>query len=149
MDFPIHTYMDEQACYDKLVEILHPKGLACPRCGGREYGVHRRHRAPALDYRCRGCRRVFNAYTGSALQKTQRPASHLLLILRGIAQGTPTAKLARELGCDRVKLLELRHRIQRRALDGQEAEPLDDAVCEADETFVNAGEKRHPARLAR
>jgi hypothetical protein len=66
-----------------------------------------------------------------------------------IAQGAPTAKLARELGCDRVKLLELRHRSRQRALDGQEPEPLGDADREADEAFVDAGEKWHPARLPR
>ena len=35
-----------------------------------------------------------------------------MLILRGFAQGVPTAQLARELGCDRKHLLELRRRLQ-------------------------------------
>ena len=53
MDFPIADLMDEDACYAKLVAWLHPDGLACPRCVGRDrLGVHRRHRAPVLDYRC-------------------------------------------------------------------------------------------------
>ena len=53
MDFPITELMDEDACYAKLVAWLHPDGLACPRCGARDrMGVHRRHRAPVLDYRC-------------------------------------------------------------------------------------------------
>ena len=75
MDFPIAELMDEDACYAKLLHWLHPDGLACPRCGARDgLGVHRRHRAPILDYRCKACRRVFNAFTGTALQGTQRPA---------------------------------------------------------------------------
>jgi hypothetical protein len=44
-----------------------------------------------IDYRCGRCRRVFNAFTGSALQGTRRRPSHLVLIVRGIAQGVPTA----------------------------------------------------------
>ena len=32
MDFPITDLMDEDACYAKLVEWLHPDGFACPRC---------------------------------------------------------------------------------------------------------------------
>jgi hypothetical protein len=35
-----------------------------------------------------------------------------VLILRGIAQGVPTAQLARELGIDRSHLLAQRHAIQ-------------------------------------
>lgn len=67
MDFPITDLMDEDACYAKLVTWLHPEGLACPRCGRADrMHVHRRHRAPILDYRCTACHRVFNAFTGTA-----------------------------------------------------------------------------------
>ena len=116
MDFSLIDYLDEDACYTKLVELLHPDGLACPRCGERQrLGIHRRHRDPVLDYQCGACGRVFNAWTGTALQGTHRRPSQLLLILRGIAQGTPTAQMARELGCDRKQLLALRHRLQEHA----------------------------------
>lgn len=145
MDFPLTGLMDEDACYARLVEILHPDGLACPRCGGDHHGVHRRYRVPIIDYRCRDCRCVFNAFTGTALHKTSRPPSALVLILRGIAQGVPTARLARELGCDRMKLLALRHKLQEHALAGLDPDPLPDAIVEADECYVNAGEKRRPA----
>jgi transposase-like protein len=145
MDFPIADLMDQDACYRRLVNVLHPDGLACPRCSGRRFGVHRRHRAPILDYRCRDCRRVFNAFTGTALQKTTRSPAALVLILRGFAQGVPTAKLARELDCDRMKLLQLRHKLQGHATAGLDPAPLPDAVAEADECYINAGEKRHPA----
>lgn len=145
MDFPLTGLLDEDACYARLVEVLHPDGLACPRCGGDRLGVHRRHRAPVLDYRCRDCRRVFNAFTGTALQKTARRPSALLLILRGFAQGVTTSRLARELGCDRMKLLGLRHRLQGHAVAGLDPAALPDTTVEADECYVNAGEKRHPA----
>ena len=148
MDFPLIGLMDEGACYARLVEALHPDGLACPRCGGDRLGVHRRHREPIIDYRCRDCRRVFNAFTGTALQGTSRRASALVLIVRGIAQGATTARLARELGCDRMKLLELRHKLQDRALAELDPTPLGDAIVEADECYVNAGEKRRAASRA-
>src|SRR5512135_1056286 len=102
MDFPLTELMDEDACYAKLLAWLHPDGLVCPRCGTRDrLHVHRRHRAPVLDYRCAHCGRVFNTFTGTLLQGTQRRPAELVLILRGIAQGVPTARLARELGRDR------------------------------------------------
>ena len=37
----------------------------------------------------------------------------MVLILRGIAQGTPTEHLADELGIDRTHLLEKRHEVQK------------------------------------
>jgi len=147
MDFPLTDLLDEAACYRRLVGWLHPGGLRCPGCGAadRDCWAHRRHRDPLLDFRCKACGAVFNAFTGSALQGTQRSCAQILLLLRGIAQGAPTARLARELRCDRKHLLELRHRLQ--ALAGRAAErqlPLTDAAVEADEMDQNAGEKRHP-----
>jgi transposase-like protein len=146
MDFPIADLMDEDACYAKLVAWLHPDGLSCPRCGeGDHLHVHRRHRAPVLDYRCGHCRRVFNAFTGTILQGTHRRPAELILFVRGIAQGVSTAQLARELDRDRSQLLELRHRLQESAYGARPREPLDDSVLEADEMYQNAGEKRCPA----
>src|SRR5262249_34824334 len=81
---------------------LYPRGRPCPPCGRRRgLGAPRRHRAPVLAYQCPRCAAVFTAFTGTALAGTQRRPSELVLILRGIAQGTPTAQLARELGCSR------------------------------------------------
>ena len=153
MDFPISELMDEDACYAKLLSWLHPDGLACPRCGARDgLGVHRRHRAPVLDYRCTACKRVFNAFTGTLLQGTQRRPVALVLILRGVAQGASTARLARELGCDRRELLDFRHRLQHAAWLFRDQSRLEDRVVEADEMYQNAGEKRgaahRPARPA-
>jgi transposase-like protein len=143
MDFPLTELMDEGACYRRLFDRLHPGGLTCPRCAAREHSaVHRRHRDPVLDYRCPSCRRVFNAFTGTLLQGTRRPPAELVLVLRGIAQGVPTAKLARELGCDRKELLTLRHRLQHAAYRFGDRRRPGDPVVEADEMFQNAGEKR-------
>ena len=145
MDFPLLDLLDDDACYDVLVDALHPGGLCCPDCGGRHYVVHRAHRAPVLDYRC-DCGRVFNAWTGTAWQGTRRRPAALLLIARGIAQGTPTAQLARELGCSRRHLLQLRHRLQHLAWVRLPRRRLSDDHAEADEMFQNAGEKREAAR---
>jgi transposase-like protein len=150
MDFPITDLMDEDACYAKLVQWLHPDGLACPRCQQADrLRVHRSHRAPVRDYRCGHCRRVFNAFTGTILHGTKRRPSELTLIIRGFAQGVPTAQLARELECDRSELLELRHRLQDAAYRNRDRMPLDDEVLEADEAYQNAGEKRRAAHRSR
>lgn len=111
--FPIGDLLDERRCYDWLLQLLHPAGLACPN--GHPLppaqAPHDRHRAPLLDYRCRSCGAVFNLFTGTLWSKSHYPCSTIVLILRGIAQGTPTAHLAAELGIDRGHLLERRHAI--------------------------------------
>jgi transposase-like protein len=147
MDFPITDLLDEAACYRRLVGWLHPGGLRCPGCAAPTANcwAHRRHREPVLDYRCKSCGSVFNAFTGTALQGTQRSCAQLLLLVRGIAQGVPTARLARELHCDRKHLLELRHRLQALAERAAEQQlPLTDRAVEVDELYQNAGEKRRP-----
>jgi transposase-like protein len=147
MDFPTAELIDEDACYAKLLGILHPYGLRCPRCGSGRLGVHRRHRASVLDHRCGDCRAVFNPFTGIALRKTNRRPSALVLILRGFARGVPTALLARELGCDRMKPLELRHKLRGYAAAGLDPGPLPDPVTEADDCYVDAGGKKSAESL--
>jgi hypothetical protein len=79
MDFSLIDSLDEDACYTKLVELLLPNGLACPRCGERNrLGIHRCHRASLVDFQCGVCGRVFNAFTGTMTQVTTcrgRPGS--------------------------------------------------------------------------
>jgi transposase-like protein len=148
MDFPLTDLMDEQACYAQLVEWLHPGGLARPRRHQHDrMVVHRRGRDPVSDFRCGHCHRVFNIFTGTALDGIKRRPRELVLIVRGFAQGAPTAPLARELGCDRSELSNLRHRLQDLAFRGRDIMPLDDRVLEADETYQNAGEKTRLANL--
>ena len=146
MDFPILDLMDQEGCRQKLFDLLHPHGGACPRCGAREgLNVHRRRPdSPVVDYRCKACRRVFNMFTGTPWQGTHLSPAQILLILRGIAQGAPTAKLAREVGISRQHLLRLRHEIQARALAAVDHAPLPDDRTEADEMYQNAGEKGVP-----
>jgi hypothetical protein len=112
--FPIGDLLDERRCYDWLLQLLHPAGLTCPN--GHPLpptqAPHDRHRAAILDYRCRNCSAVFNLFTTTLWSKSRYPRATIVLILRGIAQGTPTAHLAAEVGIDRGHLLERRHAIQ-------------------------------------
>jgi len=145
VDFPIKEFMDEQRCHDKLLEVLHPEGLHCPRCKcGDDLRVHDQSRKPILRYQCGHCRRIFHLFTGTPFAGIRRRScGELLLILRGIAKGTSTKELAREVGCSEGQLLPLRHRLQelaQRALDDQR-QPLPDQEVEADEMYQNAGAK--------
>ena len=122
--FPIDELMNEQACCEFLLKVLHPKGLRCPQ-GHRlpkDQAPHDRHRAPTFDYRCRKCGAVFNLFTNTLWSKSRYSCKAIVLILRGIAQVTPTQHLAKELKIDRSHLLNRRHAIQ--ALVEQRLSPL-------------------------
>ncbi len=124
LQFPLDDLLDEQACHDFLLRVLHPDGLHCPQGHPlpADQAAHDRHRAPILDYRCRSCGAVFNLFTGTMWTKPRYPCSTIVQILRGSAQGVSTKHLAEELGLDRGQLLERRHRIQ--ALVAKQLSPL-------------------------
>src|SRR4030095_3316510 len=132
IDFPIDDLLDQEASLAWLERYLHPEGLKCPRCGGRERRVARQMGAwPA--YLCKACDRYHTILTGTVFEKTRQPPSKLVLILRGIAKGEPTARLARELEIDRAQLHGLRQRVQANLAQTRPTAVLDESVFEADE----------------
>src|SRR5258708_2178384 len=111
IDFPIDELLDEEACLEWLEQHLHPEGRRCPRCGAPERRPAQRAAAfPAS--RCQQCDRFYTVLTGTVFAKTHQSPAKLILILRGIAQGEPTARLARELGLCRRQMHTLRQRVQ-------------------------------------
>ena len=87
--------------------------------------------------RCRACDGYYTLLTETVFEKTrQRPAT--LVLLRGVAKGEPTARLARELGLSRKQLHTLRQRIQTHHM-------MMGSAFEGDELYQNAGGKKHAA----
>jgi|SRR5215471_2762844 len=144
IDFPITELLDDSICTLWLERYLYPDGLKCPHCGSTARRLFR-HQGHFPGYRCRGCEGYYTLLTGTAFAKTrQRPAT-LVLLLRGIAKGEPTARLARELGLSRKQLHTLRHRLQANLNATAPTEMMAGTTFEADELYQNAGEKKHPA----
>ncbi len=123
MEFPITELMDEQACYDFLLGVLHPQGLHCPAGHkvARGQAPHMSDRAPLVDYRCRTCGKVFNLFTGTWWSGTHYSCRQVVLIVRGFAQGVPTLHLAKELQLDYETVLTRRHSWQEQALKKKRA----------------------------
>jgi transposase-like protein len=144
IDFPIAELLDDSICMLWLERHLHPDGLKCPHCRSMERRVFREQgHFPA--YRCRACDGYYTLLTGTVFEKTrQRPAT-LVLLLRGIAKGEPTARLARELGLSRKQLHTLRQRIQTQVNATAPTDTMAGTTFEADELYQNAGEKKHTA----
>src|SRR4051812_40803150 len=103
LPFPLNTLLAEQACYDVLLQGVHPRGVACP-VGHLLPPAHappERQRAPSLDARCRTGGAVVNLCTNALCSKPRYGCSTSVLLRRGSAQGPPTKHLADELGIDR------------------------------------------------
>ncbi len=149
IEFPMTERMDDSLGLIWLERHRHPQGLVCPRCGKATRRLFREQGyVPAS--RCRACDGYDTLLTGTVFEKTrQRPAT-LVLLLRGIAKGEPTARLARELGLSRQQLHTLRQRIQANLNDTAPTGVMSGTAFEADALDQNAGEKQHaPARSRR
>jgi transposase-like protein len=142
IDFPIGELMDDSICTLWLERYLHPQGLTCPHCGSCTRRLFRAQgHFPA--YRCRACEGYDTLLTGTVFAKPrQRPAT-LVLWLRGITKGEPTARLARELGVSRKQLHTLRQRVQANLNATAPTDVMSGPAFEADELYQHAGEKKH------
>jgi transposase-like protein len=145
MDFPIIDLLEEDQCITWVEQHFHPNGLACPHCQAAqaEARFFRINNGSGLPvYRCRQCQGIYNLYSGTVFAGSQLAPVHVVLIVRGVLQGQPSAQLAREIGLTEKTVLKWRHRLQARAEQLQPDTPLLDRATESDEMFQNAGEKR-------
>lgn len=144
MDFPIGDLLDHDLSTDWLRRHFHPDGLSCPRCAaGHEWAyLFRQTKGSRLDvYRGKHCHKSYTLYRGTAFEARHLPPAQLVLLLRGLAQGASSPRLARELGLSRTTVHEIRKRLQRNARAAQPTTPLPDARTETDEMQQRAGEK--------
>jgi transposase-like protein len=145
IDFPIAEWLDDRSCLIWLERHLHPDGFTCAHCGSPKRWLFR-HQSHFPAYRCRNCEGDYTLLTGTIFENTrQRPAT-LVLLLRGIATGEPTARLARELGLSRTQLHPLRQRIQTNLNASAPTGVMMGITFEADALYQHAGENSTPHR---
>ena len=145
MDFPILDLIDNESATEWLVNHFHPDGLKCPHCESsvEEARIFRQTTASHLTvYRCLVCDGVYNLYSSTVFQQKQFTPAQVVLLLRGVYQGTPTAQLAREIGLSYPTVLSIRHTLGANAQAMQPDSPVADAQTETDAMFQNAGEKK-------
>jgi hypothetical protein len=149
IDFQIAELLDESTCTSWLERHLHPDGLCCPHCGHPERRLFREQgHFPAC--RCRAGYCYYTLLTGTVFTKTRQSPATLVLLLRGVAKGEPTARLARELELSCKQLHTLRHRIQTNINASAPTTVMGGTAFEADELYQNTGENKHtPSRSDR
>ena len=144
IDFAINALLDERACVGWLESYLHPQGLGCPHGGSVERWLFREQGYfPA--YRCKRCEGYYTLLSGTVFQQSHQKPSTLVLLLRGIATGESSARLSRELGLGRKRVMQLRHAVQNNLYETLPVQTMMGQDFEADELYQNAGEKRKTA----
>lgn len=145
MEFPITELLGEEQSAEWILKHFHPNGLKCPGCcaGVEQARCFRTTKRSGLTvYRCRRCEAIYNLYSGTVFERRHLTPAQVVLLLRGICKGEPSATLANELGVVRSTVHLIRKEVQSNAESLQPAEPLTDIHTETDEMFQNAGEKR-------
>jgi transposase-like protein len=144
IDFPITELFDDSLCLLWLERHLHPDGFVCPQCGSAD---RRRFRSQGYydAYRCRACAKYYTVLSGTAFEGSRQQPATLVLLLRGIAKGESTARLARELHLSRQTVHTLRQRIQTNLNDTAPTDMMEGQTFEVDELYQNAGEKKYAA----
>lgn len=145
MEFPIIDLLDKENCTNWIIEHFHPDGFGCQVCGtgvdqAREFRITKRSQLTV--YRCLHCHGTYNLYTGTVFQQHHLTPMQVVLLVRGILKGEPTATLSAELSLNYRTVLALRHELQAQAKRLQPETLLPDDETETDEMFQNAGEKR-------
>lgn len=90
IEFPIVDLMSSQSSYAWLVDYFHPAGMVCPHCGialenARPFRVTKSSQVP--DYRCRGCNKTYNVYSGTVFEGRRLMPEQVVLLVRGVVKG--------------------------------------------------------------
>ena len=107
------------------------RGRPCPRCGCAR--AHRCGQASGLQrFRCLGCRRSYNALTGTPLARL-RKKEHWLAYLQCVLESRTVREAARVVGVHRTTSFRWRHRFVPGAM--RDRPSTLSAIVEADETY--------------
>src|SRR3954469_4522177 len=120
MIFPITDLLDDKQSEKWLLEHFHPEGLRCPKCDSTRRRFFRETETSRLTvYRCLECEGIYNLYSATLFEKKHLRPSQVVLLLRGVAKGEPSMRLAQELGgVSRSTVHELRKESYRRTPEG-------------------------------
>jgi transposase-like protein len=147
MEFPITELLDQEECTQWIIEHFHVQGLHCPNreclAPVEDARLFRRTKRSGVQvYRCRRCQSIYTIYTSTVFERRHLTPCQVVLLLRGVLKGEPSATLATELGLTRMTVHMIRRELQANAEALQPEASLPDPETETDEMFQNAGEKR-------
>jgi transposase-like protein len=139
-------FLDEQAAFDRLEEIIWPQGIVCPHCGtigraGALNGVKGKTGKPAIGRKkCYACRKQFTVRVGTVFESSHVPLHfwfQAAFLMASSKKGVSSNQLHRTLGVTLKTAWFMSMRL-REAMRVLKIDPIggEGKFVEADETFV-------------
>ncbi len=117
---------------------LNNKQGNCPHCNSLKYSKDGREKSGVQRYRCKSCKRGFNAYTGTWLAKINKKEL-LIPYIKLMREGNSLEKTRKKLNINKKTAFDWRHKITASIskISGNSFE----GITESDETFFLQSEK--------
>jgi transposase-like protein len=140
-------FLDEQAAFDRLEDIIWPHGIVCPHCGtigraGALNGVKGKTGKPAIGRKkCYACRKQFTVRVGTVFESSHVPLHfwfQAAFLMASSKKGVSSNQLHRTLGVTLKTAWFMSMRL-REAMRVLKIDPIggEGKFVEADETFVD------------
>ncbi len=139
----VKRFPDEKSCHEYLAGQRWEGYMTCPydNCNHDQVYVFK----DGIRYKCKGCRKIFNAKTGTIFEATKLPLTQwfMALYMAMHKRGISSTQLAKDLGVTQKTAWFMLQRI-REALGNEDQSEQLEGVVEIDETFVGGKSKfRH------
>jgi len=144
----LSALLDDGKCFDLIRQQRWPDGVRCASCdsarvvrNGWEDARHQRQR-----WLCKACRARFDDLTGTVLAGHHQPLRVWVLCLYFMGLNLSNRQIAQELDLCESDAQEMTGHLRQGLVERQSAVQMD-GVVEADEVYVVAGHKGHPAAV--
>ena len=131
-------FSNEDACWDYLESLRWNGETACPHCGSVKYYKFKNSRT----YKCKDCKKKFNAKTGSIFENTKIPLSKWFVsiyLATSHKKGISSLQLSKDIGVTQKTAWFILHRI--REMLKSKAPYMLNSTVEIDETYVGGKER--------
>lgn len=143
----INTLSTEKDCHEFIAQHRWNTGIInCPNCNKEHIYVFK----DGIRYKCKNCKRIFTAVTGTAMHGTKLPLADWILAIWLLLnkKGISSVELSRQLGITQKSAWYLLQKI--RIMMTNEKQEMLEGIVEIDEAFVGGKSRfKHKAKKVR